>query len=41
MLTRSEVGKKRNLYFVSQLVRQLTVMNEATVKVLVVAPAPL
>ena len=34
MLTRSETGKKRNLYFVSRLVRELTIVNECTVKVI-------
>ena len=33
MLTRSETGKKRNFYFASNLLRELTIRNEHTVKV--------
>ena len=33
MLTRSETGKKRNFYFSSSLVRELTIRNEHSVKV--------
>jgi tRNA (cytosine34-C5)-methyltransferase len=34
MLTRSETGKKRNFYFSSSLVRELTIRNEHSVKII-------